>query len=75
MIDHIAGLLDAKWPGWATKIDRDLLNMRAHCILYQIYGGYSDGLIALEINRTIFEYFLCDNEYLPEWRLQIARRL
>jgi len=47
-------LLDEERPGWENEIDVDQLDMGhgGHCILGQLYGGYSDGLIRLGILFT-----------------------
>lgn len=56
-----AALLDAENPGWALRVDPDLLNMHSgdRCVLGQLYGGgvlqrrympfdgYKIGLVAL----------------------------
>jgi len=40
-----AALLDHYYPGWATLVETDKLNMKSgtDCILGQVFGGYSIG--------------------------------
>lgn len=46
-----AELLDRVSPGWHEKIDPDILYMMCtkYCVLGQLYGDFSDGLVALGI--------------------------
>ncbi len=48
---HGVALLDEKVPDWRKRIDSELLSMVwcGRCILGQLFGGYGNGLIELEI--------------------------
>lgn len=55
-----AALLDARKPGWDSKIKADRLALEdgSACVLGQVYGDYSDGY------RELFA--LEENSYNPE---------
>lgn len=55
-IEAAAKILDAEYPKWATRIKIDQLNFGEidKCIMGQLYGNYSSGIVKL------FE-FNCDN--------------
>jgi hypothetical protein len=55
-----ADLLDNRYPGWRTRVNRDLFHISNfyRCVLAQIYGEYVHGLKELGIyeNREAFAY-------------------
>ncbi len=78
-------LLDEKKPDWRDSFDPESLNMLyiGGCVLYQVFGGYTEGLDALGINYggLEFEYgFDCDlqddlrkDEFNETWK-QLAKQ-
>ena len=76
-------LLDQKMPGWAAKIDLDILRMSScHvCILGQLYTEYGLGLSALGLSKgrdhgfDVPTLFHSDHEVLTAaWREAIEAR-
>lgn len=57
-------LLDAKMPGWESKIDLGILNMRSdtRCILGQLYGYFSNGRSQLGLQMPF-----PINSIRPDW--------
>lgn len=77
-----AKLLDEVMPGWAEKINLDTLNMdlRARCILGQLFGNYSVGLQTLKIKNWQKISSSEDGAYgsgIPKmyWEEEIKKRL
>ncbi len=51
-------LLDEKAPEWREKFDPETLDMLyiGGCVLYQVFGGFTEGLEALGINYGGLEF-------------------
>lgn len=47
-----SALLDAKRPGWASRIDRASLRVAGCCPLDQSFGSYARGKKALDLNEA-----------------------
>lgn len=73
-VDLGAALLDEKVPGWRTKVDLDIFELRSteDCILGQVFGDYGVGTRELGLNREAqaahgfdlkVEDYLSDEEY------------
>jgi hypothetical protein len=79
-----AALLDRECPGWAARIDPDVLDL-SHtrlCLLGQLHGTFGEGLARLDLRgegRPCMHGFAIDrftwwDELHEAWVAEIARR-
>ena len=63
-----ATLLDMSVPGWASKIDRDTLNLQlcTACVLGQLYSDYAKGCEALDLSED--QVIAFGFEHSMNWR-------
>lgn len=83
-----AALLDARVPGWWTKINVDKLDMwdSRNCVLGQVFGEYGDGCAVLRLEQwsgvTMVNGFFPSGlpsdgsrELLREWKNAVRFRM
>lgn len=79
-VDNGVAALDAKAPGWRSKIDGERLRLSSHvqCVLGQVFGDYEAGLAVLGLTELeAFDfgfnslYVNVEYELITEWLIRL----